>query len=98
MGEAAGKAQGVAADEARYNAEIGRRIEGLRKRRGVSRLELAKATGMSRQNFYKCEAGIVRWRPHQLRLIADYFRVPVVRFIPETNHYGYNPAAPQELF
>lgn len=88
---------GIPKDEVAYNAEISRRIEFLRKRRGVTGSELARAIGVSPAGLYHYEVGSVRWPVFRLRLIADYFRVPVVQLMPKSLTCVASPAAQREL-
>lgn len=69
--------------EKQYNAEISRRIEELRVARKVRRVRLAQAAGVSPSRLYAFEVGISRWPTFRVRLIADFFRVPVSELLPE---------------
>jgi transcriptional regulator with XRE-family HTH domain len=89
---------GICGHEVQYNAEISRRVEELRNGRRLMRSELARAAGVSASMLYNYEVGLTRWPAFRLRLIADYFKVPIDQLVPKTKTYVESPAAPQKLF
>lgn len=82
-----GSKSGVGGREVQYNAEISRRIEALRIHLRVSKTELAAAADVSRQMLRAFEIGVSRWPVFRVRLIADYFGVPIERLMPQTERY-----------
>lgn len=88
----------ISADEALYQAEIGRRVEDLRRRRKMRNDQLARAAGVKPTMLFQYQVGNTRWPAFRLRLLADYFRVPLEHLMPKYSLNVESPAAPQELF
>ena len=90
--------KGISEREKQFNAQIGMRIEQIRRERKIPSAELAKAAGVTQQMFFQYEAGLVRWPVLRVRLIADYLREPIELILPKSKEYVVIPAAPQKLF
>lgn len=82
-----GSAKRISMDEVNYNAEISRRIEKLRVAARAQHSELATAARISQRKLCGYEGGYVRWPVFRLRLIADYFAVPVDQIAPTSSQY-----------
>jgi transcriptional regulator with XRE-family HTH domain len=93
-----GARNGISGREVQHNAEISRRIEVLRVKRGVSKSELARAAGISGQLLYAYGAGISRWPVFRVGLIAQYLGVPVATLVPKAKSYVYEREIQEDLF
>jgi transcriptional regulator with XRE-family HTH domain len=68
--------------ELAFHIEVSRRIEELRKERRVKHVELARAAGIGAKRLYGYQINSTRWPSFRLRLIADFFDVPLADLIP----------------
>lgn len=82
-----GSKSGISGREVQYNAEISRRVEALRANYRVKRGELAKAAEVSQQLLWAYELGVSRWPVFRVRLIAEFFDVPLDELMPEIKSY-----------
>jgi transcriptional regulator with XRE-family HTH domain len=79
-----GSKNGMKGREVRFNAEISRRIEELRARHKLQRVDLARAAGVTVQALYAYEAGVTRWPVFRVHLLADFFEVELEKLMPKT--------------
>lgn len=74
-----------------YFAALGKRVTQLRKSRGMTQAELARALGVSQQAVFACEIGERRISAIILERIAKLFRLTMdqlLGFAPETARKG----------
>jgi transcriptional regulator with XRE-family HTH domain len=74
----------ISDQEREFNAEISRRIEELRARHKLQRVDLARAAGVTVQALYAYEAGVTRWPVFRVHLLADFFEVELEKLMPKT--------------
>lgn len=64
------------------NEQFGERLSSIRKRKGLSQLELARAVGLSRGSISNLETGIQNVQLHQIFAFALALDAPLDEFIP----------------
>ena len=84
-----GGRKGISEAEARYGAEISRRVEFFRRVKGIRHGELATAAGISQQVLVGYESGASRWPAFRLRLIADFLQVSIEHIVPKIKGIRY---------
>lgn len=67
-----------------FNAEMGRRIERLRKEQKIQAIDLARMLGVSPQALYNYESGLSGVPARALPILARSLRVEVAELLPET--------------
>lgn len=93
-----GSKSGISGREAQYNAEISRRVEALRVKRGVSKKELAEAAAVTQPMLHAYETGRSRWPVFCVRLLAQYLRVPVERLMARSKTCVKSREIQEDLF
>ena len=74
---------------------IGERLRALRKARGISQTEVGDVIGVKFQQIQKFELGNNRIAVSQLYELAQYFGVPITRFIPAMRSGRTHKEAPK---
>jgi transcriptional regulator with XRE-family HTH domain len=70
-------AMAVSATESAFYVELGQRIAGLRRDRGLTQVQLTEAMGVAQQTVAHYEAGRLRLLAGALPNLADLFGIPV---------------------
>lgn len=70
--------------------EIGRRVQMLRRKAGVSLISLAENVGISAQKLRSCEMGTVYFSAGVLQKIAHTLRVDIREFFPKLEPHASN--------
>lgn len=63
-----------------FFSQVGRRIEELRKKQGVSITALSNKTGISRFTYYLILQGKVYWNSQTILTLLSYFEIDEIKF------------------
>ena len=77
--------KGISPEEDLFNQAIGRHIESLRKRAGLTQRALATAVGVKQQTLGSIECGKTRCAPYLMAKIARRIGLPVAALMRNTN-------------
>jgi transcriptional regulator with XRE-family HTH domain len=76
---------------------LARNLKLLRKMKGISQQQLAKALGLKRNNIASYESGIVEPGPHRFLALARFFRIdPVALFTTDLTEHPVDKLSDEE--